>query len=434
MVHAQLFGVSKRYWVEPPELSWAGHAHPVRWVRRRLWKPRSEFWAVRDVSFDVDRGEALAVIGPNGAGKSTLLKLLSAITCPTTGEIRLYGRLAALIEIGSGFHPELTGRENVFLSGSILGMRRTEIAAKLDRIVDFAGVGAFIDSPVKWYSSGMYVRLGFAVAAHVDADILLVDEVLAVGDEAFQQKCYARIAELRAQGTTILFISHDLAAVERLCKRAILMSGGRVQLDGPAADVVADYRGSVAAFPFRPARAAEGAVAITGIEFGGDRKHRIHTGGPLTTRVSFVARERVDRAVVEVGYYTHGGAVLHAEQATGASELSIQQGAGVIEFNAPSLGLQPDAYTVVARVSAFASAGADPSVGPAAGVRPDVCDGPAAGLDTPQTIDAFTAPERLLVDPGTMARGNFYMPHTWRVLATRSARSRAEGLAEEVQA
>ena len=160
------------------------------------------FWALRDLSFDVIRGEAFGVIGPNGAGKSTLLKLLAGITTPTSGRIEIRGRLSALIEIGSGFHQELSGRENVYLSGSILGMRRREIAAKFDQIVEFAGVAPFIDMPVKWYSSGMYVRLGFSIAAHLDPDILLIDEVLAVGDAVFQERCLARIQALRRSGTT----------------------------------------------------------------------------------------------------------------------------------------------------------------------------------------------------------------------------------------
>ncbi len=235
MLDVELARVSKRYWLPVPSSRREG-------LRARLRRRREAFWAVRDVSFSVSRGEALGIIGPNGAGKSTVLKLLSEITAPTTGVIRLYGRLSALIEVGSGFHPELTGRENVLLSGSILGMRRAEIVAKLDQIIEFAGVGDFIDAPVKWYSSGMYVRLGFAIAAHLDPQILLVDEALAVGDREFQEKCYRRIAAMRESGTTLVFISHDLWSVERLCDRVLLMQNGRVTLDGDAPAVVRAYR------------------------------------------------------------------------------------------------------------------------------------------------------------------------------------------------
>jgi lipopolysaccharide transport system ATP-binding protein len=231
---------------------------------RRAWAQltgrREPFWAVRDLNFSVARGEALGIIGPNGAGKSTLLKLLSEITSPTEGEIRLRGRLAALIEVGSGFHPELTGRENVFLSGAILGMRRREIAAKLDEIIEFAGIGDFIDAPVKWFSSGMYVRLGFAVAAHLDSQILLIDEVLAVGDEEFQHRCHGRIRDLRRAGRTIVFISHDLWSVERLCERALLMRDGSIALDGPTPDVIAAYKASVAARDGQPGAELNGAA------------------------------------------------------------------------------------------------------------------------------------------------------------------------------
>lgn len=237
--------VSKRYMLSKTVAA----SRAVRGRLRRAWAQisgaRDPFWALRDVSFSVGRGETLGIIGPNGAGKSTLLKVLSEITAPTLGEIRLRGRLAALIEVGSGFHQELTGRENVFLSGAILGMRRREIERKMDAIIDFADIGDFIDAPVKWFSSGMYVRLGFAVAAHLESQILLIDEVLAVGDEAFQYKCHDRIAQLRRSGRTIVFISHDLWTVERLCERTILMRDGTVALDGPTAEVVGAYRQSV---------------------------------------------------------------------------------------------------------------------------------------------------------------------------------------------
>jgi ABC-type polysaccharide/polyol phosphate transport system ATPase subunit len=239
-VDVEIDRVSKRYLVARPK-----PARPTGW-RDRLHRLRAGnrqcFWALRDLSTVVRRGEILGGVGANGAGKSTLLKLLCGITAPTSGEIRLYGRIAALIEVGSGFHPELTGRENVYLSGSLLGMRRAEITEKLDNIVDFAGVGHFVDTPVKWYSSGMYVRLGFAVAAHLEPEILLVDEVLSVGDERFQARCLDRVEELRRAGTTIIIISHDLVSIERVCSRVVLLERGRIAADGDAVPVIAEYR------------------------------------------------------------------------------------------------------------------------------------------------------------------------------------------------
>src|SRR5437763_406430 len=226
MLDLEFNHVSKRYRVRSDESAVGADSNALVRQIKRL-RPRSEeFWAVRDVTFNVARGEALGIIGHNGAGKSTILKLIASITAPTEGEIRINGRLSALIEVGSGFHPELSGRENVYLSGTIMGMRRREIDAKLESIVEFAGVQKFIDTPVKRFSSGMYVRLGFAIAAHLDPEVLLLDEVLAVGDAAFQAKCMQRIKELEEQGRTIVFISHDLAAVYRLCARALLLSHG----------------------------------------------------------------------------------------------------------------------------------------------------------------------------------------------------------------
>jgi lipopolysaccharide transport system ATP-binding protein len=241
MIDLQVDHVSKRYRIRQEEISTEAQL-TVMGRLRRLRPPRRDFWALRDVSFEVQRGESLGIIGPNGAGKSTILKLLSNITTPTSGEITINGRLSALIEVGSGFHPELTGRENIFLSGSILGMRRREIAAKLNSIVDFAGLSQFLDVPVKRYSSGMYVRLGFSIAAHLEPDILLLDEVLAVGDAAFQAKCLARVKDLERAGTTIVFISHDLNAVERVCNRVMLMQQGQIESMGSPQEVIAQYK------------------------------------------------------------------------------------------------------------------------------------------------------------------------------------------------
>ena len=205
-------------------------------------RPRPEdFWALNGVSFDIARGEIVGVIGKNGAGKSTLLKILSRITEPTTGEVHFRGHVGSLLEVGTGFHPELSGRDNVFLNGAILGMSRQQIARRFDEIVAFAEVADFIDTPVKRYSSGMYTRLAFAVAAHLETDILLIDEVLAVGDIGFQQKCLARMGELAHDGRTVLFVSHNITAIQSLCPRSILLQGGKVTADGRTHDVLSSY-------------------------------------------------------------------------------------------------------------------------------------------------------------------------------------------------
>src|SRR5438067_4893754 len=202
---------------------------------------KEDFWALKDVSFEVQRGEVVGIIGRNGAGKSTLLKILSRITEPTTGKVGIKGRVASLLEVGTGFHPELTGRVNIFLNGAILGMTKVEIKSKFDEIVAFAETEKFLDTPVKRYSSGMYVRLAFAVAAHLEPEILLVDEVLAVGDAAFQKKCLGKMEEVSRGGRTILFVSHQMAAVQNLCQRGILLKDGQIAKSGPIAEVITSY-------------------------------------------------------------------------------------------------------------------------------------------------------------------------------------------------
>src|SRR5438552_1363185 len=236
MIDIKLDRVSKQY-----RLRTTGNSRR-RWYSGALRKRSSGMWALRYVSFQVQQGEALGIVGHNGAGKTTILRILSSITTPTEGEITVRGRLAALVDVSSGFHPELTGRENIDLHGAMLGMRRSEIRNKLESIIEFSGVGRYIDVPVKRYSSGMYVRLGFAIAAHLDPDILLLDEVLAVGDAAFQAKCLDRITELRKDGRTLVFISHDLAAVYRLCDRALLLNHGSILADGPPRQVIDHYQ------------------------------------------------------------------------------------------------------------------------------------------------------------------------------------------------
>ena len=206
---------------------------------------RQTIWALKDVAFEVEPGETLGIIGRNGAGKSTVLKILARITEPTEGRAEIRGRVGSLLEVGTGFHPELTGRENVFLNGAILGMRRSEIQAKFDRIVEFAEIEAFLDTPVKRYSSGMHVRLAFAVAAHLEPEILMIDEVLAVGDAAFQKKCLGLMDEVSRQGRTVLFVSHDLAAIQQLTRSGLLLEGGRVAAYGPTGEVVQRYLSSL---------------------------------------------------------------------------------------------------------------------------------------------------------------------------------------------
>lgn len=367
----------------------------------RLRKPGmrgyDDFWAVKDVSFDVARGETLGIVGHNGAGKSTVLKLLSRITAPTHGRIVLDGRLAALIEVGSGFHPELTGRENVFLSGSVLGMRRKEIAAKLDRIVEFAGVGPFIDMPVKWYSSGMFLRLGFAVAAHLEADILLVDEVLAVGDAAFQLRCYERIAELRRDGATLLFISHDLSSIARLCDRVVLMDRGRLVGAGTPSEVISQYQQMVtdtcaAGTADAAVTSASGGAKVENVYFRDERGHEVPgttTGGPLAAVVEIEVATALPDAVIELFYYSRDGRTLHCQQSTAVSDavVALHPGRRRIEFTCDSFGLQPGIYAVGASIRERHGSGA---------------------------IDWWYGTRMLYVEPGKSMRGHFYAPHDWR--------------------
>jgi lipopolysaccharide transport system ATP-binding protein len=239
--------------------------------RRERAGDETELWALRDVSFEIPAGVALGLIGHNGAGKSTLLKILSRITEPTGGRAILRGRVASLLEVGTGFHPELTGRENIFLNGAILGMSRAEIVRNFDAIVAFAEVERFLDTPVKRYSSGMYVRLAFAIAAHLTPEILLVDEVLAVGDMEFQRRCLGRMNEVARSGRTVVFVSHNLSSIEALCLQTVLMSRGRVEAQGPTRDVLARYlskRGAAAVLDLRafPDRDGSGRARITGME------------------------------------------------------------------------------------------------------------------------------------------------------------------------
>ena len=258
------------------------------------------FWALRDVSFEVQRGEVIAIIGRNGAGKSTLLKILSRIVEPTEGTARLRGRVASLLEVGTGFHPELTGRENIYLNGSMLGMRKTEINRKFDEIVAFSEIEDFLDTPVKRYSSGMYVRLAFAVAAHLEPEILIVDEVLAVGDYAFQKKCLGKMHDVAtSDGRTILFVSHNMSALAQLCEHGILLEDGRVKTIGPVGDVIKTYLKSglssntaVAHFPANPRKPCQ-FISAEILHGNGDPGTEFSCDEPVTFRIRFEIRESI---------------------------------------------------------------------------------------------------------------------------------------------
>jgi len=380
--------VSKRYRVQDESVAKTGMRARLRALRPTF----NEFWAVRDVSFAVKHGEVLGIIGHNGAGKSTILKLISSITTPTFGEIRIFGRLAALIEVGSGFHPELTGRENVYLSGSILGMRRREITENFDRIVDFAGVRQFIDTPVKRYSSGMYVRLGFAIAAHLNPVVLLLDEVLAVGDASFQEKCLARIDELKRAGTTIVFISHDLGAVERICDRVLLMDRGTVSATGSPADVIAEYERVATTFIDAGIPAHQAAVLprlarvsdLLILDSHGDETVALSTGDSFTIRLTYEAQEEIRDTAISLSIRAQNGDFMcEFSTSTDIPMLNLVAGEGVIEFRCSQLGLQPGKYYFDTKIR-----------------------------DNDWQVKCIT----LRVDPGVVLPGAFYMPHKVRHL------------------
>ena len=333
-------------------------AHGVRglWSRvRRATRPttgQEEFWALRDVSFSVKRGEVLGIVGRNGAGKSTLLKVLSRITEPTTGRASIRGRIASLLEVGTGFHPELTGRENIFLNGAILGMPRAEIRRKFDEIVAFTEVERFLDSQVKYYSSGMYVRLAFSVAAHLEPDILIVDEVLAVGDIAFQKKCIGKMQDVsRGGGRTVLFVSHNLPIVRQLCNRAVLLERGRVIANGPTAGVLSTYaHGLEDDAPIRlPEPSAElrskAFVSAVWLEkINGAPLTIARVGEPWRVRLRVRAARPMRQFVASVGLVTSDGVGL---QTAWSPETELPAGEHEYIFTQNAVALSADSYKVV---------------------------------------------------------------------------------------
>src|SRR5262245_8454895 len=319
-------------------------------------RKNEDFWALNDVSFEIERGEAVGIIGHNGAGKSTLLKILSRITKPTEGRARIRGRVGSLLEVGTGFHRELTGRENIYLNGAILGMRKGEIDRKLDEIVDFAGIERFIDTPVKHYSSGMYVRLAFAVAAHLESSVLMVDEVLAVGDVAFQKKCLGTMDAIAKEGRTVLFVSHNMGAVRNLCSRALLLTNGRIELDGPADDVVPQYLGGLelnwgSSLSQRTDRSGDGRVRAVGFEA---RVPEAQKGGPPRTGapVEFVIEYDVAGDAARQLYAgmlitdSSGVDILTCSTSMSNSDFCEVQGRGRIVCHLDYLPLKPGKYWV----------------------------------------------------------------------------------------
>jgi homopolymeric O-antigen transport system ATP-binding protein len=391
MIDLKLENVSKRYRIRQEDAT--HHAGLLHKLRSRLGRG-NDFWAVRHVNLDVTSGETLGIIGHNGSGKSTILKLISKITTPSEGQITVRGRVAALLEVASGFHPELTGRENIFLSGCIIGMRRREIHANLDRIIDFAEIRPFIDLPVKRYSSGMFVRLGFSIAAHMQPDILLLDEVLAVGDMGFQRKCMEHILELKRSGLTMIFISHDLAAVERLCDRGVLLERGRIVDEGPPGVLAGQYLTRIdrSAGEEQPGKARMFRLCnLDLLDECGHPSLQFRTGYPLRARIQFDASAPVPDARFRLCFFGIDQRLrCEFNSGTESGPAPLPAGPGAIEFSCEEIGLQPGIYHVHARVE----------------------DRDGTELDGKQRWAVIH------VANGKSAQGTFYTPHTWRMNAT----------------
>lgn len=326
--------------------------------------PREEFWGLEGVSFEIAPGETVGIIGPNGAGKSTVLKLISRIIEPTSGRVEVRGRVGALLELGAGFHPDLTGRENIYLNGSILGLSRAEIRKKLDEIIAFSELERFIDVPVKRYSSGMYMRLGFSVAAHSNPEILLVDEVLAVGDYSFQAKCMQEISEMQRTGVTILLVSHDLNAAQELCNRVIWLHDGRIVLEGASQEVVERYIQGVTidGHEFSPSRRevklgrrwGSYEAEITDVHFctaQGIEQPIFETGQLFMARIHYEAHKRINNPLIGVAIYRMDGTHISGPN-TASSDYPIKaiEGKGTIDYCIESLPLLPGAYLFSAAI------------------------------------------------------------------------------------
>ena len=340
---------------------------------RREHRPQDYFWPLRDVSFSVYPGDSVGILGPNGSGKSTMLKLVTGILEPTEGQITLRGQVASLLELGAGFHPDLTGRENIFLNGSVYGFSRKQMQARLESIIDFAELGDFIDTPVKHYSSGMYVRLGFSVAIHTDPDVLIVDEVLTVGDQVFQQKCLERIYDMKRAGVAIILVSHSLADVQRLCDRAIWLDQGLVRADGPSIGVVDEYLADANDRYYQqrrkrevekppdeftiqttPQRWGTGDAVIAKVEIlgkDGTTPEYFRTGDMLRLRVHYKTRKPIDTPTFGLAIYRRDGAHVNGPNSIDAGYRVPQiDGGGVMEYTIDALPLNPGHFELTAAI------------------------------------------------------------------------------------
>jgi lipopolysaccharide transport system ATP-binding protein len=358
----QLHGVSKQFRIHRER---ARSFHELLLEGLRPWSQHDtgQVWALCDVSLAVPKGETLGIIGPNGAGKSTILKLIARVLEPTSGQIIARGRVSPLLELGTGFHPDLTGRENVFLYGSLLGLSRRDMTRRFDDIVAFSGVSEVIDVPVKRYSSGMYLRLAFSVAIHVEPDVLLVDEVFAVGDHVYQDQCLRRIRELQRQGVTILFVSHNMGAIKQMCSRAVWMAHGHIVADGLPEQVVEQYLGQ--AMPCSGVelskeqnipgmhwgtREAE-IVRVSFLDPEGKECKSVSSGGALHVRIEFMAHQRIERPVFGLAIYRNDGTHVNGPN-TQLAGLPIEHidGPGTVEYQVERIPLLPGGYTLSAAI------------------------------------------------------------------------------------
>jgi lipopolysaccharide transport system ATP-binding protein len=404
--------LSKQYRIGGPQQHASLRERLVEFARKPFAVRRTEnqtIWALRDVSFHAEEGEVVGIIGRNGAGKSTLLKILSKITYPTSGSVKVRGRVASLLEVGTGFHDELTGRENIYLNGSILGMRKREVDQHFDAIAAFSGVEQFIDTPIKRYSSGMRLRLGFAVAAHLDPDVLIVDEVLAVGDAGFQKKCIKAMEGLRKSGRTVLFVSHNLAAVENLCSRGIWIDTGRIRMDGAAKDVIVNYMGSFAGeqasgsdLTMNEDRLGTGEIRYTKLEYlgpDGTPCAMTRSGDPLVIRFHYRAQKTILGPSFGFRLYTEMGTLVTETNhiLNGVHIPKVEPGDGYIEVEIDSLNLIPGQYLFSLWITA-----------------PDgvpVYDGDVRASLEVEVADVYRSGRML-----SSKHGLVYFPQRWRVI------------------